>query len=661
MNISISHNWLLEYIDTKASPYDIQKYLSLCGPSVEKVDKIADDYIYDIEITSNRIDTASVYGIAREAAAILNRFNIKTKLKPINLIEPKITTDNLTLHISDPDHLCPRILAVVIDNVKVGNSPKYIKDRLERCGIRSLNNLIDVTNYVMLELGHPTHVFDYDRIKTGKLILRKAKKGEKLVTLDDKEYVLNEDDVVIDDGTGRIIDLPGIMGTANSVVTPQTKRIIFFIESNNPFVIRKTSMRLSIRSLAATYNEKQPDSEMAKLAFLRGINLFEQLSGGKVASKLYDIYPKPYESKTVSIATKDINKIIGVKIDKKDVLQILTNLGFIYHSDHDREKMVTVKVPSYRAQDINIKEDLIEEIARIYGYFNLPNNLPPVAYVRQPKDMELMFSVEHKIKNFLKHLGLHEVINYSMISKQMIENSNLTNIPHLELKNTISEDIKYMRRHLMPSLIKNIKDNEGKENELRFFEITKTYKPRINDLPIEEYKLGIVINTDFFDLKGIIDALLRELNINDYEIEKSDHPLLSENCQGKIIKNKERIGEFGRLKNIYKVKNGLKNNIFLGVFDLKTLIKNAKYISTYKQINPFAIIKLDLTIAQNPKSTFQEIKSIAYKRSKYLYGLELLDKYKDKITLRFYFSDVQKNITEEEAIKELDKIKEIVI
>ncbi len=657
MNIKITHNWLLEYLDTDATPEQIQKYLSLCGPSIERVEKKGDDYIYDIEVTSNRIDTASVYGIAREATAILPQYGIKAKLRQLSIpvATCQVVDGSLEWTITDSRKLTKRIVSIVMDDVKVGESPHYVKDRLEAAGIRSLNNIIDITNYVMIELGHPTHVMDYDRIKTGKLIIRNSKKGESLITLDGKKYNLDDKDVIADDGTGRIVDLLGIMGTENSVVTSQTKRVVIFIESNDPQVIRNTSMRLGIRTVAATYDEKHVDSELTITALYRVIELFQKLAHAKLATNPIDIYNSKPQKKSVSISMNDFDRIIGVSIKKETAVTILKNLGFDLMSD--KNNVLAFSIPSFRFHDVLIKEDLVEEVARIYGYQNIPGELQPMVYIRQPKESEHLFSGQSKIKYFLKHLGLHEVMNYSMISKEMIENCDLKVENHLSLSNTISEEIKYMRTHLMPSLIKNIKDNEGKKDELRFFEIAKTYTPRENDLPIEEYKLGIVTNTDYYDLKGIVDALLRELNIVDCTIVKATHPLLFGQSQGQIIKNKEWVGEFGQLKTKYLIKNGVKTNVFLAVFDLQALINNSQPFPVYKPINQYATIKLDLTIEMKKGIAYHEIKDKAYKTSRLLVNVEFISIYQNKLSLRFYFSSDKKNLTEEEAKAELEIIK----
>lgn len=638
MNIKITHNWLLEYLDTDATPSEIQKYLSLCGPSIESVTKVGNDFVYEIEVISNRIDYASVIGIAREAAAILPMFGKKAQLKKVTFEKPLNTTQSSSLSIKDSENLCPRKLAIVME-VKVGKSPIFINERLELCGIRSLNSIVDITNYVMLEIGHPAHVFDYDRVKTGKILVRKAKNGEKITTLDKKNYLLNENDVVFDDGTGRVIDLPGIMGLENSVVTGDTKKIIFWIETNNPRIIRKTSMRLGIRTMAASINEKNPDSESAEIAFLKGILLYQKIVNAKIISPLYDTDPGLYKEKVLNIKTELFEKLIGIKIDTKIIIKILVSLAF---KVEEKNTVLIVSVPSFRKDDISIPEDLIEEVARIYGYQNIPSQLQPSKYVKQPEDLENLFVFQNKIKLFLKHLGLNEVINYSMISKSMIEDFGLKVENHLRLSNSISEEIEYLRTSLLPSLVKNVKDNSARREIIKFFEIGKVYikdvpltstdNLNINkvlpSLPDEVYKVGIVTNTDYFDLKGIIEAIYKELNIDI-------------NLGASYKDDGLEITE--------------KDGVFMTEIYLKKLISDYRPIPKYHSVNPYAVIKLDRTFEIAPKKTYGIIRKNAI-QSKLLQKIEVVTLFKNKLTLRFYYSSYERNITEEEAKKELEKI-----
>ena len=630
MNIKITYHWLLDFLETDASPFEIQKYLSLAGPSIEKVEKFKNDYILDIEIISNRIDTASAFGIAQEAAAILPLFGKKAKIKLnpfeeykfLKIIKEKKENDfKINISIQN-NNLCSRFSAIVLDNVRICPSSSFIQERLKAAGIKVINNIVDISNYLMLTLGQPTHIFDFDKItndgKSASMIMRQSKKGEKIITLDKKEVELPGEDIVIEDGRGRLIDLCGIMGGLNSCVSNNTKRIILFVQTYNKQKIRKTVMTTGIRTLAATYFEKGLDEERVEATLVFGVYLLKQYASAKVASKLYDIYPHPYQKKRLVTTFSFFEKIMGIRIPKEKIIQILSSLGFetkVY------DEKIEVFVPHFRKYDISIPEDLVEEVARVYGYNNLPNNFSPPAQVFQPKEFEKIFKLISKIKYFLKHLGLNEVINYSMISKKMIEDWGLREKNHLKIKNSISKEIEYLRISLLPSLYKNLKENEGKREVLKLFEIAKVYLPRKNDLPQEEYRLGIALNTDFFDLKGILEALLLELNIESLPLPK-------------IIK---------------------KDNFFLTEIPLLSLIKKTKLLPKFKPINLFAIIKLDKTFEINKEINFQKIKEKAF-QSPYLDKIEVLSLFKNKLTLRFYYSAKDRNLTEEEAKKELEKI-----
>ena len=257
MNILVPDSWLREYLDTNANPTQIKDCLSLCGPSVEKVVKQGNDYIYHIEITSNRVDMASILGFAGEAMAILPRFGIKARFREnITLvwrdirIKPK---KEFPLHvtISNPN-LCPRFAAIILENIKMGDSPAIIRDRLTKSGIRPLSNVVDVSNYLMRLFGQPVHTFDYDKIKHAVMIMRESKKGEKIATLDGKTFTLPGGDIIVEDGDGRLIDLCGIMGGENSCVSAETKRVLLFVQTYDPIHIRRTSMVLSQRTEASS-------------------------------------------------------------------------------------------------------------------------------------------------------------------------------------------------------------------------------------------------------------------------------------------------------------------------------------------------------------------------------------------------------------------------
>ena len=481
MNISIPHSWLKEFLTTDASPQKIAECLSFCGPSVEKLTKASDDWIYEIEVTTNRIDLMSVLGLAREAAAILPQFGYKAKLKTSSTLLEVDQNRSFPLKVKVDHQLCPRFTAVVISNVTIKLSPLKIKDRLEKSGIRAINNVVDISNYLMRAYGQPVHTFDFDKIKSA-IILRLSRKGESLTTLDSKTFTLPGGDIVIEDAGKRLIDLCGIMGGLNSAVDNQTKNVLLFVQTYSPTHIRRTSMILGQRSEAAQIFEKQPDPEQVMPVLLAGIQLFKEWAGGAQSSKIINLYPHPYKPKTVSAPLQLIKERLGVEISQPEVDKILKSLGFI-----------NGQVPSWRAKDINIPEDIVEEVARIYGYHKLPSQL--MATPIPTNYPETDFYLEQQIKQWLAGWGLTEIYTNSLVSE---------NIPgQLKIKNALSADWQYLRNSLAPSHTQNFPA----------FEIANIYLPRAGKLPEERLQLIISGFKDFAKLKGIVDALFAKFHL----------------------------------------------------------------------------------------------------------------------------------------------------
>jgi len=672
MNIKITYNWLLEYLDTDADPYEIQKYLSLCGPGVERVDKVDNsskggltDYVFDIEITSNRVDMASVFGIAQEAQAILPRFGKKAKLKQNPLTElrfkwaEKFNDKSLPLTVKVEDKkFADRLITVVLSNIDIKPSPKLIKERLEMCGERSINNVVDISNYMRIALGQPCHIFDYDEVKKHTLVVRESKKGEKIITLDKETVTLPGKDIVITDGEGNLIDQPGIMGGFNSSVQKNTRNILLLVPVFNGAMVRRTAMLTGKRSNAVAYFEKNIDDDRSESATIYTLNMLREYAGATQSSDIQDYHPTISKKKTLAVSHAFIEERIGIKIKHEECKRILENLGF-HTSFNSKTTKFTITIPTPRLRDISIPEDIVEEIARIYGYHNLPNTMPPAVFLPKPEEWEKHFETQTRIKHFLKHIGLHESMNYSMVSKELIENMNLEVKHHLKLANTISEELLYMRTSLLPSLVRNIKENEGKADVLRFFEVAKVYYPQEKELPKEIYKVALATNTSFMDLKGITEALLSELKINNYEQRKAKIHIFSNQEVVDYVVDGEVIGSVGKLSTQLQHKNGLKSQVYLASFDLISLINHAKIISLYIPINPFATIKLDLNV-KTGKRTYEEIKKLSFTTSNLLVKMELVDIYNETLNVRYYFSSTKKNLTEEEAQKELQKIKGLV-
>lgn len=674
MNIKITYNWLLEYLDTDADPYELQKYLSLCGPSIERVEKINDDYSLDIEVTSNRIDSASVFGIAQEASAILPQFGKKAKLKfnplekytfdSLKDLSSNSTTPGVSSHteltadikLLDPK-LASRVTAIVLSNIEIGKSPELISKRLTMCDIKSINNVVDVSNYLMLSLGQPNHTFDYDKIIDHKLHIRESKKGETVKTLDEKEITLPGGDIVIEDGSGHLTDLAGIMGGYDSMISDSTKNVLLLLETYDPKKIRKTSMTTGQRTIAATYFEKGLDPERIESTLVYGVELLKEHASASVASDVIDLYPQPVIPKRISVSVQKINALIGEPVPVKKMKEILENIGFetMINSTSSgglQAETLNVLIPSYRIRDVETWQDIAEEIARIYGYFNIAGKLQSTRATSADQTLQKTFAVERKAKYYLKHAGLHEVYNYSMISKQTIDKTNYEEKEFLKLKNTISENIEYLKTHLLPSLVENIEQNEGKRPNASFFEIAKTYKKTDGELPIEKRHLAIATRKSYSYLKGVLEGLFAELNIPHvaFEAEKESR-LFNKNVVAKIKCGDLYNGHIGLIAG--------QSNMYGVELDFDRLVLEANSIPAYAPISTYATIRLDVTYTSSPKHIFQDIKSAAFKTSKLLQKVLLIDRYEDKITIRFVFSSNKDNITEEIAKEELNTIKKV--
>jgi phenylalanyl-tRNA synthetase beta chain len=627
MDLLIPDSWLRKHLDTKATHTEIAKYLSLCGPSIERTKKTDDgDYIYNVEVTTNRVDTASVLGIAREAASILPRFGIVAKLKgndknPKSVLKfvKKVKYLNVTV---DPK-LCPRFTAVLIKNVTVKESPNEVKNLLEKVDVRPINNIVDVSNYIMHELGQPVHTFDYDKIVNGKMLLRESKKDEVIKTLDGKEFRLNGGDIVIEGENGNLIDLCGIMGGEYSAIDSATKNVLLFVQNYDQHRIRKTSMQLGQRTEAAVLFEKGIDNEGVKPAIIEAVELIEKLSGGRPETEVLDIYPNPYKVKTVSTTKEELDNIIGIAIHEKDITNYLTALGFDVKWS---KKKLEVKVPSWRANDINIREDIAEEIARIYGYHNLPSVL--MAGSLPAPRINDQFGIEKKIKETLVSLGAIEVYNLSLVEKGDVK-----------LKNPLGPDTAYLRNNLRDSLLKDINDNPQEKGMLHIYELSNIYIPRKNDLPNEKLVLaGIIKNGEYRLNKGIIEKLLDILQIEyTTRIEEGNGYLPNQRLE--IVSNKVKIGEYGNLE----------NGLYFYEFSIDSLLTAKKITRKYKEINKYPPQVEDITLILPEKTYVGDVMETAYSISNIIYRVELADIYDANYTFNVQYQSEDHTLTDKEV------------
>lgn len=637
MNILIPKSWLDEYLETNASPQQFAEAMSLTSVSIERIEKVGTDHIYDIEVTTNRPDLMSIRGIAQEASAVLPQAGFKAIFKPHKLPNPKDTVNTSSLiKIKADDGLVNRITAVVMD-IEIGPTPNVIKERLEKTGIRSLNNVIDVTNYIMREIGHPVHVFDYDRLTSHALFIRKSKKGEKLQTLDGLDYVLPGNDIIADDGTGKIVDLLGIMGTSNSVVTDNTKRILLFLDNNNPHLLRQTSMNLGIRTEAAIINEKGIDPELMIPTLMRGIELYKEIAKGKTVSDIIDIYPNKPTKKTVKVTIEKINNTIGIEIDKKTIISILENLGFNVTS---KANELLVVVPSTRVNDVEIPEDIVEEVARVYGYHKIPNVLPNISDQTYYHQEENEFYWIGKIKEAMKFWGLNEIYSYSMVSEELFEGPIEEAVA---LKNPLTADHIYLRSTLTPSILDIARVNKNMET-LSLFEISNVYLKKQKGLPDELLHMGGLIKKDkvsFYEGKGIVERILNVLGIEKYSFAKK-----SDGIEGAIVKvHGKEVGQ---------IETDTDEVTFeLNLMDILPFATSKK---NYIEPSKFPPAIEDVRVEVSPHYTFKEIAEKIKETDERVNDVSLLDVFKDKKTFRITYLDRTKNLTGSEIEKLREKV-----
>ena len=534
------------------------------GEDIRKIIKF-DDTIFDFEIHSNRPDLMSIIGIAREVGAITNH---KLKMPEIKIKEEgeKIEKD-ITVKIKAED-LCPRYTGRIIKGIKVEESPLWLKWKLKLLGIRAINNIVDITNFVMMETGQPLHAFDLDLIKGKTILVRRSKPGETIFTLDNVERQLPANSLVIAD-IEEPIAIAGIMGGRHSEINQNTKNI--FLESAyfNPLNNRKSTIKYGLRTEASNRFEKGIDKEVQIFALDRAIDLINKITSGKISSGTIDTNKKLFNPSKIILRIGRVNKILGHLLEedelktKKRIINILEKLDF--YIEKDQGEYIEIIPPSFRG-DVEREIDLIEEIARIYGYDKIKPSMFQTTIAQEGKNFRL--KVIDQIREILIGCGLNEVITYSFISPDTFdkiripEESKLRNA--LKIKNPILKDYSLMRTSIISSLLEVVKWNTNRQAEVvKIFEVGKIYLPyanKINSLPKEKIIITGMItkigrgdlwekssSLDIFNVKGIIEVILQDLKVKNWEVVPGNHPTLHPLQNGKIIIEGEEIGIFGEI------------------------------------------------------------------------------------------------------------------
>lgn len=488
--MKLSFNWLKEFVDINVTPEKLGEDLTMFGHQVESIEKNGDDFILDFEITSNRGDCLSVLGMAREIAAL---YGLELRIKNQKLREEKLSK-NIEVKITD-SIACPRFSARVVDNIEIKESPKWMQEKLSTYGFRPINNIVDITNYVMVATGQPLHAFDYDKIKDGLMHVRLSKKAEEVMTLDGKNHVLPEKAIVIED-TEKIYDLAGIMGGYKSEVDENTKTIVLQGAIFDPILIRKASKFLHHQTDASYRYERGVDYEGTMRGVDLAASLIQESCGAKIG-ELTDIKSEEYQKKNINIDLSKINKLIGIRIDSAKAADYLKRLGF-----ETGDKDVTV--PSYRDYDVRIWQDIAEEIARMYGYNKIGKNVIDKSESEQNKE----WKKREAIKEVCMTKGFTEVYSYSFADKDKIEELGFKLNDCVETSNPIAPELKYLRPDLLPLILSQIAKNPW-DPQLRVFEIEKVF-----DKKGEKWQLGIAVTGKQEDyLNKVIDALKANVKI----------------------------------------------------------------------------------------------------------------------------------------------------
>ncbi len=632
--MKISYNWLQDLIKKKLpEPAKLADLLTMHSFETELVNKYEQDYLLDVDVLPNRAhDCLSYCGISQEIAAIL-----KYPLKSIDYgkkikFSAHSIKDFVNIEVVDKA-LCPRYTARAIDNVKIGDSPQWIQDRLRVCGLRPISNVVDIANYVMLETGQPLHAFDADKLENSsdikKIIVRCAKKGEKIITLDNDKYDLDENILVIADEKNPIC-IAGIKGGQGPGIDKQTKRIILEAANFSPGIIRQGSRQLKLETDASWRFEHQIDPNLTQEAIDMAACLIQDIAGGNTFKETIDLYPDKIKPKKINLDIEYVKKLLGINIPIKEASDILKRLGFKLQAIGTKLQVI---IPTQRL-DVNIPEDLIEEIGRIYGFEKIPSQLPSAVLIPSKKNEDLIY--QKSIKEILNNLGFSEVYNYSFVS----------NKEEIELLNPISQEQKYLRSNLRVNLLNNIESNKKYFKDIRLFEIGKVFLKDKNRI-IEKKKLGVALfPADFHRLKGIIETLFNKLRITDVWYNEAS---------GKNIRAEVKIGNDSL--------GWLNDNIF--ELDFEKIVKLATEERIYLSPSKYPAVVRDISLLVDKGTKVVEVLNLINNVGGSLVcDVDLFDMYEgegisqDKKSLAFHiiYQSNDHTLTDKEVNKIQEKI-----
>ena len=628
------------------------------------------DIVLDIDVTPNRPDLLSVIGVAHEVAAITGK---KVRIPDLAYEEAgEAIEKHVSIAIEDAD-LCPRYCASLITGVKIGESPEWLKKRLAACGLRPISNIVDVTNYVMFEYGQPLHSFDYDKIKTKKIVVRRAANGEVMQTLDDVERKLGNNMLMITDGE-KSVAIAGVMGSANSDITENTTSILLESANFKAASIHYTSHNLKLVSEASMRFERGIRPDLTIPALKRATQLILQLAGGSAAKGIIDVYPQKQECRSLKLRRSEIKRILGVEFSDEQVVGTLTTLGFeVAICDGG----FMVEAPYWRS-DINIEVDLIEELARIIGYENIPTTLLSGAIVHQEPNR--LMDLKNQVRQTLVGFGFDELITYSLTSKEALAKAYASNTLHKEpvkLDNAMSVEQEYLRTNLRSGLLSVLESNlRHEEGPIRIFELNRIYIRRENDLPEEpEILCGLMYNPeqekvwpvhtppfDFFTVKGVVESLLSSLNVK-ADFKEANDDSLRPGYEAEVIVNGNKLGIIGEVHPKVRTAFDIAGKVYMFELNVSSLLPFAMHRYNYKAITRFPAVIRDIALVLDSNVTHKQVTDIINKFS-LVNEVTLFDVYSGKqveagkksLAYRLIFQSAEHTLTDMEVDKVLEQI-----
>ena len=613
----------------KGAEFDGLLDLAKDAPVGEDIKKIVglDDWIFDISVTANRPDCQCILGIAREVAAVLRK---PLKAPSYSYTEKATSAEKITVEVKDGE-LCPRYVGHYVENVTNVETPAWMRKRLALSGIRSISPIVDITNFVLLEMGQPMHAFDADEIGGRKIIVRRAENGEKIVTLDEKEFTLTSDNLVICDGD-KPVALAGIMGGLNSEIKDTTKNVYFesakFARDN----VRKTSRALGQSSDSSSRFEKGVDAYTNGYGMARALHLIEELGCGVVTDMKADVCAADLAPRKMTASVAKINALLGIVVPSEEMLKILKNLEFKPELNGDE---LTVEIPGYR-DDVDGYPDLAEEIIRMYGYEHLTPTFLEKASVTEG-GLSLLQKKELHLKRVLCGQGYLEAYNYSFYSPKDFD---LMKLPEdacernaVRILNPISEELSVMRTFLAPSMLANAVRNIRRGNDVgREFEIANVYYPNETPAtqPIEKRKLVLGVwggKNDFFDLKGGVEKIAELFHV-EFSYERAEKSYLHPGVSANVICGKKVVGEIGELDPAIALSLGLDKKVYLGELDLDALEDALDDAIRYVNLPKFPAVERDLALIVNEELTCAQIEEVLLHSCKYVTKAVLFDVYR---------------------------------